>query len=686
MMPKRIRCECGRVYSPAKDARCPACGLEAPGSGGASSSKDPLPVPDGDANRDAPFNTEDPAPGARSLLNPLTLGIAAAVLVGVLVIVLMTRRPSDNTAKRESPPAKTEPIASPTATALAAPTATPTFTAAAQNQNAAPNSPAAQPFDLPTAIANAAPGAAVRVPPGVYAGGLILAKPMRLVGTAGQVFIQSDGRECLSIRTAGAAVENIQFMCNGIGELPAISVADGAELSLDGCKLTSGTALGLTATGNASVKAIGSTFTCANGNAVRFQHQARGHFTQSSFIDTRVGLMVLGGANVELQSCAFERDGGPEAQGAAISISGANSVLTANDCHFTGNTSGIAVLDRAAITVTKSPFRDNGVRSGRGLGNAALFVVRGARATLKENTFEQNRHGLLVIDGSTLEMERCVFANNGLAQTQSVVLGTVPVTIGGEGTTATIRGSSFTSSAPYAISVTSGAKATVEDAEISGTQFVGLLLGERQGPPAHADIRKARFIRNGTGVAVYGGSSAEVLNSEARENKAAFVALDPGSRLTVTKTRIFANTDHGLHAFNNAELRAVDCDLRDNERGAQSGNARRPMQRGSLVLEDCRFGGNKIFGAGAYAKSDLTLLRCSFDGTDKTDVYRERGANVQRDVVPEASPAPSAVAEAEEEKATTPAKPRRTRASTRQRQRRPEDEAARILRRIFEGR
>src|SRR3712207_7538571 len=47
---------------------------------------------------------------------------------------------------------------------------------------------------------------------------------------------------------------------------------------------------------------------------------------------------AMGGGKVELQSCAFDRNGGVEARGGIIVATGDGTTITANDCHFTGNT------------------------------------------------------------------------------------------------------------------------------------------------------------------------------------------------------------------------------------------------------------------------------------------------------------------------------------------------------------
>ena len=101
-------------------------------------------------------------------------------------------------------------------------------------------------------------------------------------------------------------MQNVQFICNGIGELPAIAVTDGASLELDGCKINSNTAAGVTVVGKVSIEALGSSFVAVTGKAMRLGQQARGNFTQCSFAQSQVGLELANGASAELHSCAFD--------------------------------------------------------------------------------------------------------------------------------------------------------------------------------------------------------------------------------------------------------------------------------------------------------------------------------------------------------------------------------------------
>ena len=146
----------------------------------------------------------------------------------------------------------------------------------------------------------------------------------------------------------------------------------------------------------------------------------------------------------------------------------------------------------------------------------------------------------------------------------------------------------------------------MEESDISGSRVAGLVIGERNASPAHAEVKRSRFNHNSIGIGVLAGSSADVEDSECSENNERIIVFEQGSHLNLKKTAIVSNRDHGLQVYANAEATVTDSAFRNNARGALSGVPRKAAQRGSLTLEDCRVGGNQVFGVGACAQSAAT--------------------------------------------------------------------------------
>jgi len=623
-MTSRVRCSCGRIYDPVKHMNCPDCGAESAVESVVVAEKvKPLVPP----KIEPEPRTEDRQQREGSIVDLLktlpwpVYGGAAVFLLLILFFALRPRHGRETTegakGERAVPPAHEE----------SSPTIPPQIPSGGAT---IPPSVMMGGVNLSELIANAAPGGTVTVPAGLYPGGLVVTRAVHVVGdprAGGQIFIQSEGKECLSVRAKGVTVQGVQFMCNGIGELPAVSVADGADLEMEGCKVQSTTALGVLVSGNAAIKALGSGFTATKGTAVRVTKQAQANFTQSAFADSQVALALSNGAKAELHSCAFERIGMSEPSGAIISVTGDNTQLTGDDCHLTNNSVGIRVSDKASITLANSTFKDNTGSSARGVASAGVVVVR------------DSGH-------------------------------------------AVIRSTTLTNCSPYALNVMGGATLALEDSEVSGSRTVGLVIGDQTATGAHADVKRSHFNRNATGIGIYAGGSADVEDSECRGNNEGVVVFDPGSRVKLIKTNLVSNRDHGLYAYSNAEVTAIDSNIQNNARGAQSGVSRKSSQRASIRLENCRFGGNQVFGAGAYVQSQLTLANCVFEGTDKTNVYRERGSIVQTDTLPSA---PEQSASPEGSPGSTTASDGSSPAKSKRKgdKRRRDDDVSRIIRRLL---
>jgi parallel beta helix pectate lyase-like protein len=495
-------------------------------------------------------------------------------------------------------------------------------------------------FDLAAAIAQAPSGATIKVPPGTYTGPFTVTKAVRLKGAEmGQVFIVSQGRECLTVRAPKVAAENIEFRCDGIGNLPALSVAPGAGLNLEACKVQSSTALGVAASG--ALKAVGCSFTVASGAAVRLNTAAQGSLTQCSFSESQVALSIANGATADLHSCAFNRNGA-EGKGSVVTATGAKASLAADDCRFTNNTAGIRVLDGATVRIDKCFFADNGVTPQEGAYLGLVVLFNGARGTLSNSTFESNRQGVTVVE-SKLTIDQCQFTGGGIEQSQ--ILFCQPLGVDGKNAVATVRHSVITGSALYAVEAIAGGNAVLEDTEISGAGSVGLAVGDRGAGGARAEVRRCQFLHNRTGIGLVAGSSATIDVAEIRDNQDGIIALDPGTHLRAARLKVAGNTDAGIFVRSHGEGSISDSDFADNARGVIAGVRGKSAERATLSLENCRFGGSRYFGVGACAGSQVTLTNCAFDGTDKQKIFQERGAVLRKDdprpLPPNESPSPN---------------------------------------------
>ncbi len=491
--------------------------------------------------------------------------------------------------------------------------------------------------DLAAQLANAAPGATIRIPPGNYPGGLVANRAVHLVGTKGQVFIDGAGRESLAVRAAGVTAQDVQFSNSGTGELPAVSVYEGADLQLQSCQVQSNSAVALSAAGQAVVKARDSSFTARNGTALRLTKAARGDFAQVSFNDSGIGLWLAQGARAELHSCAFLRDGG-NGGGAIIVLNNPGTTLLADDCQFANNHGGINAA-AASLTITNSTFSQNGLESPNNNPPPLIALRNKSTGTVSNSLFEANLQGINVRDGSHLEMEKCQFTNTGSRRLREVIPTCEPVSLSDPGTTGKIRDTAFSNSAQYALVVMAGAKIELEEVDISGTRSAGLVVGDRSAGAGTAEIKSCRFRNNSTGLGVFAGSSATARDAKFWDNQDGIIVLDELSQLQGENLSVMRNRDAGLFVHAQGEATVSGSQFQNNARDAIAGVKGKEEQRGALTLTDCRFSGSRFFALGACVGSEVRLTNCNFEGTKKR-IFQEKGAQIRTDA--EESPAPSA--------------------------------------------
>lgn len=631
-MTSRVRCSCGRIYDPVKHNTCPDCGAESAVESVVVAEKVKPPAPP-----EIPVEkrtTVGPGPIdfsqlIRSVPWPVYAAAAALVLV-VLVLALRHREPSTvqvpNEGSRQLQPSdqNTSPAEIPSGGATASPGA-PSFLPSGTIPGMAIG-------NLGEMIAKAGPNGTVKLSPGLYQGGATVTQAVKIIGdNASQVFIQSDTKDAVTVRSKGVILQNLQIMFNGTGEMAALTVADNGELETDGVKVMSSSSYGLSVSGNGAIKAAASTFNATNGTAAQIDRQSRANFTKCSFSDAQTGLTVGSASTAELHACAFERNGARTSRGAVIRISGDKAAVTAEDCRFASNPGGLTVGEGGSLVISNSQFKDNGTSSVQGNSTPGLIQVRsGGQAKLQDSTFETNGQGIVATNGGALEVEKCRFDGTGLQTRGELIPSCAAICGNGQGTTVTVRNSTITGSASYSMAIIWSAKLNMEETEISGAKTVGLLVGDRNGLAANADVKHCKFVRNTTGIGVCAGSTVNVVDSESRENSEGIIGLDKGTRVVLSNATLIGNREHGLCVYGGAEAEATDSRIENNARGAQSGMQHKASMSGSsLVLQNTRVAGNQIFGVGACSKNTLTLAGVTFDGNGKTNIYKESGATVR---------------------------------------------------------
>ena len=167
----------------------------------------------------------------------------------------------------------------------------------------------------------------------------------------------------------------------------------------------------------------------------------------------------------------------------------------------------------------------------------------------------------------------------------------------------------------------------LEDLEVIGSRSAGLVIGEENGAPAHAEIRHCRFQRNPAGIGVFARSTATLTEIECRENQDGIIVLDQDSRIEASKLALFSNRDCGLFVHRR-KRKCVKQNFATTAAARLAACAENPPSAVRWLSKTVALVGTK-FGAGAGPQSTLILTRCVFDGTDKTNISKERSSTVQ---------------------------------------------------------
>ena len=108
------------------------------------------------------------------------------------------------------------------------------------------------------AIAAAAPGSRILIRPGVYDEGLIIDKPLEIVGDGkiGEVVIRASGKDAILFKTVRGKISNLLIKQNGGGDWYGVDISQGC-LELEGCDITSDSLACVAVHGNAYPRIFG---------------------------------------------------------------------------------------------------------------------------------------------------------------------------------------------------------------------------------------------------------------------------------------------------------------------------------------------------------------------------------------------------------------------------------------------
>lgn len=296
------------------------------------------------------------------------------------------------------------------------------------------------------AIEAAEPGTRILVRPGFYQEGLVLDKPLELIGDGdpGEVVIQATGADALLFQTTMGRVVNLTLRQAGGGDWFGVDIAQG-RLELEGCDITSESLVCVGIRGGADPRLRRNSIHDGRKGGVRISGEAQGTLEDNDIFDNQLS---------------------------GVSISeAANPTLRRNRIH-NQKESGVLVYDKGAGTIEDNEIFNNGLRG--------VAVKQGGHPSLRRNRIHhQEQAGVAVYDkGQGTFDDNDIFANKHAGV--QILHGGSPV----------LRRNRITGNAYQGIRVHEGSSCVAEGNDLRGNSGGAWYIH----PASEADVKRSGNI------------------------------------------------------------------------------------------------------------------------------------------------------------------------------------------------
>ena len=374
---------------------------------------------------------------------------------------------------------------------------------------------------LTEALGAAKPGDRILIRPGLYKEGLVLDKPVEIVGDgeAGEVVIEASGKDVILFKASMGRIANVTLRQTGRGRWFGVDIAQG-RLELEGCDITS-----------QSLACV-----AIHGGADPRLRRNRIHGGKEC------GVLVFENGQGTLE----DNDIFNNALAGVQSESGGNPTARRNRIHG-GKEAGIYVVDDGQGTFEDNDIFGN-VLSGVSIRSGGNPIVR------RNRIYDGKQSGVYVYDEGrgTIE-DNDIFGNK---------LSGVTVATRANPVVRRNRIHDGTESGVYAYHDGEG---TFEDNDIFGNKLSGVSIHYRGNPT----ISRNR-IHDGKehGVYVSRNGQGTLEDNDIFGNTLAGIAIKTGGNPTVRRNRISKNGSHGVRVDEDGGGVIEDNDLRGNTAGA----------------------------------------------------------------------------------------------------------------------
>jgi hypothetical protein len=335
---------------------------------------------------------------------------------------------------------------------------------------------------------------------------------------------------------------------------------------------------------------------------------------------------------VQGSNCAFQKVGLVNGDGLTIGVVGGRASATLDACQFTEDTATILADEGATLRIAGSTFRSNGVTGET--GNSSLGIIctqNGAKTFLKDDTFEDNKQGLVAIKAGNLTLENVKMQRTGLiTDNQTIKSYCNAVGANGQGSTITASNCTIADSLNDGIVVAGGAHLKASASIIGNSRQDGLIVGFPNVGAAQAELDNVQFIAN-HGDAVWVNTVSQLAMQNCQISKTDIVGIeaqDRGTAANITNTTITGCQITGMTAHTGATIVATSCTMDGNSRGAQAGLANDASKAGMVSLATCVVQRNIVFGVGA-CRGAVLEMKGGFLGNNAQNTWHEPGGDVR---------------------------------------------------------
>jgi parallel beta-helix repeat protein len=339
------------------------------------------------------------------------------------------------------------------------------------------------------AIEQAKPGDRIIVRPGLYQEGLVIDKPLEIVGDGelGDVVVQATGKNVILFKTTMGRVTNLTLQQMGDGQWYAVDIAQG-RLELEGCDITS------------------QSLACVaihNGADPRLRRNRIHDGKQSGVVVHENG-----------QGTLEDNDIFGNASGGVVIKTGGNPTLRRNRIHDSKQ-GGVFVYENGQGTL-----EDNDI-----FGNAlsGIEIKTGSNPTVRHNRIHDGKGGGVMVHGNSQGIleDNDIFSNANAG---------VEIKIGGN---PTVRRNRIHDGAQSGVFVYENGQGILEDNDIFGNATFGVLIKEGGNPT----LRRNRINKNSYyAIWVQDGGGGTIEDNDLRDNNAGALNITADSEENVTRS------------------------------------------------------------------------------------------------------------------------------------------------------